>query len=93
MVKIFAFSTRFSCFLNEDITPFYIRFSYINFVKLYSHSSNSELNEINKKIVEIGNKIRAKANSEKDTLNENIDRLESEFNKSNNANNDELKQF
>lgn len=80
-MKLFSFNSRFSCFLNEDIASFYIRFSYINFVKLYSHSSNSELNEINKKIVEIGNKIRARANSENNNLNENIDKLENEFNK------------
>lgn len=93
LVKLFSFNSRFSCFLNEDTAPFYIRFSYINFVKLYSHSSNSELNEINKKIVEIGNKIRARATSEKDNLNENIDKLENEFKKKNSRNNDELKHF
>lgn len=36
----------------EDITSFYIRYSFVNFVKLYSHSNNSELNEINNKIQE-----------------------------------------
>lgn len=56
--KIFGFNARFSCFLTEEIAGFYIRFAYINFVKLYSHSNNSELNEINMKINEISNKVR-----------------------------------
>ena len=57
--KLFSFNSRFSCFLTEDIAAFYIRFAYINFVKLYSHSNNSELNEINKKIHEIS-KLKSK---------------------------------
>ena len=56
--KVFGFNARFSCFLTEEIAGFYIRFAYISFVKLYSHSNNSELNEINTKINEISSKVR-----------------------------------
>lgn len=75
--KIFSFTSRFSCFLGDEISTFYIRFSYINFVKLYSHSSNSELNEINRKIVEVGTRVKGKNAPE--NITEDIDRLEDEF--------------
>jgi len=86
--KIFSFPARFSCFLTDEISTFYIRFSYINFVKLYSHSSNSELNEINKKIVEIGNRVKSKVGQE--NLNENF---ENEFNRRTSKSNNELKTY
>ena len=54
---IFSFNDGFSCFLTDDISSFYIRYSYINFVKLYSYSSNHELNEINIKLNEIKTKM------------------------------------
>lgn len=54
---IFSFNEHFSCFLNDEISSFYIRYSYINFVKLYSYSSNHELNEINSKINELRSKV------------------------------------
>ena len=79
--KAFSFNARFSCFLTDEIATFYIRYSYINFVKLYSHSSNSELNEINRKIVEVGNRVKGKVGPE--NFNENIDRIENEFNTQN----------
>lgn len=53
----FSFDETFSCFLTDDISSFYIRYSYINFVKLYSYSSNHELNEINLKLNEIKTKM------------------------------------
>ena len=86
--KIFSFPARFSCFLTDEISTFYIRFSYINFVKLYSHSSNSELNEINKKIVEIGNRVKSKVGQE--NFNENF---ENEFNRRTSKSNNELKTY
>lgn len=54
---IFSFDETFSCFLSDEIASFYIRNSYINFVKLYSYSSNHELNEINVKLNEIKTKM------------------------------------
>ena len=57
---IFSFDDGFSCFLSEDISSFYIRYSYINFVKLYSYSSNHELNEINLKLNEIKTKMNSR---------------------------------
>ncbi len=52
----FSFKKTFSLLLNEDISSFYIRYSYINFVKLYSHLNAYELNEIGNKIREAKNK-------------------------------------
>lgn len=71
--KVFSFNARFSCFLTEEIAGSYIRLAYINFVKLYSHSNNSELNEINLKINEISNKIRRNNNS--GNINQDVENL------------------
>ena len=103
--KIFSINIRFNhsendkpglnedvSILSEEISNFYIRFSYINFVKLYGHSSNSELNEINRKIVEIGNRVKGKVGRE--NFNENVDRVENEFNRKNmRGTNNELKTY
>jgi len=62
---IFSFDESFSCFLTDEISSFYIRYSYINFVKLYSYSSNHELNEINIKLNEI--KTKMSINKEQET--------------------------
>lgn len=77
---VFSFDETFSCFLNDDISSFYIRYSYINFVKLYSYSSNHELNEINIKLSEI--KTKMNDNEHETALKKN---LEDMLNKKNNA--------
>lgn len=66
----FGFSTNYSCFLIEDISSFYLKFTFTNFVKLYSHSNLNELNEISHKIRLIQQKT-----SSKQELQENINSL------------------
>jgi len=78
---IFSFDDGFSCFLGDDISSFYIRYSYINFVKLYSYSSNHELNEINLKL----NEIKTKMNISKEKETNLKKNLEDIMNKKNSA--------
>lgn len=49
-----AFSTphKFSQILTPETSRFYIRLCHIKFIKIYSHLSNKEMLEINKKIVD-----------------------------------------
>ncbi|KAL4475130.1 hypothetical protein ABPG74_001826 [Tetrahymena malaccensis] len=56
----FGFCSNYSCLLNEDISSFYLKFSFTNFVKLYSHSNLNELNEISNKIRQIQQKSSSK---------------------------------
>lgn len=56
----FSFCSNYSCFLIEDISSFYLKFSFTNFVKLYSHSNLHELNEISNKIRKVQQKVTTK---------------------------------
>lgn len=47
----FSLKTKSSAFLTESIANTYIRMCYFNFVKIYSHISNSEIVKINQKVV------------------------------------------
>jgi len=63
MRKAFSFPDKLSCFLTDELSTFYIRFSYLNFVKIYSYSSNAELNEISKRMGDMS-KMRETLNEE-----------------------------
>lgn len=54
----FSFSKKFSPLLNNQVAGLYMRSCYINFVKLYSSSNYSELNQIHKKIVEMNTQLQ-----------------------------------
>ena len=48
---VFSFNVMFSFIVvTDEITTYYMKYAYVNFIKLYSHSNIQELKEINKKI-------------------------------------------
>ena len=70
ITMLFSFDSSLSCLLQDDIACYYLRYSYINFVKLYSYSSNSELNEINTKINEMNNRMKKDHNLSTEQIDE-----------------------